>query len=116
MYFDKLDDIVHKYNNAKHRTIKLNPIYVKDNTYIDFGKEVNDNNPQFKVDDRVRISKYKNSFAKGYTPNWSEENFVINKIKTTVPWTYVTNDLNGEEIIGTFYENELQKTDQQESR
>ena len=67
-------------------------------------------NPKFKVGDQVRISKYKNIFAKGNMPNWSEEIFIIKKIKNTVPWTYVFNDLNGEEIIGTFYENELQET------
>ena len=72
--------------------------------------------PKFKVDDHVRISKYKNSFAKGYTPNWSEEIFDINKIKYTVPWTYAISDLNGEEIAGSFYEKELQKTNQKEFR
>ena len=113
---DKLDDIVHKYINEKHRTTKMKPIDVKDNTYIDFGKKLNDNDPKFKVDDHVRISKYKNLFAKGYTPNWSEEVFVIKEIKNTVPWTYVINGLNGEEITGTFYEKELQKIDQQEFR
>ena len=66
--------------------------------------------------DHVRVSKYKNIFAKGYTPNCSEEIFVIKKIKNTVPWTYLINDLNGEEIIGTFYEKELQKIDQKEFR
>ena len=76
-------------------------------TYINIDKEVNDNDPKFKVGDRVRISKYKNIFAKGYTPNWFEEVFVIKEIKNTVPWTYVINDLNNEEIIGTFYEKEL---------
>ena len=109
VYIDKLDDIVNEYNNTCHRTIKMRPIDVKDNTYIDFGKEVNDNDPKFKVGDHVRISKYKKIFAKGYTTNWSEEVFVIKKIKNTVPWTYVTNDLNNEGIIGTFYEKELQK-------
>ena len=69
VYIDKLDDIVHKYNNKKRRTIKMNPIDVKDNTHIDFGKEVNNNDPKFEVGDHVRISKYKNIFAKGYTPN-----------------------------------------------
>ena len=102
VYIDKLDDIVHKYNNKKHRTIKMKPIDVKANTYIDFGKEVNDNDPKFKVGDHVRISKYKNIFAKGYSPNWSEEVFVIKEIKNTVPWTYVINDLG------------LQRTNQQE--
>ena len=75
-----------------------------------------DNDPKFKVGDHVRISKYKNIFPKGYTPNWSEEVFVIKKIKNSVPWTYVINDLSGEEITGTFYEKELQKIDQEEFR
>ena len=78
-----------------------------------YSKEVNDNDHKFKVGDHLRISKYKNIFAKGYTPNWSEEVFVIKKVKNTVPWTYVINDLNGEEIIGTFYEKKLQKTNHQ---
>ena len=65
-----------------------------------------------RVGDHVRISKYKNIFAKGYTPNWTEEVFVIDKIKNTVPWTYVINDLNGKEIAASFYKNELQKTSQ----
>ena len=104
VYIDKLNDIVNEYNNTYHRTIKMKPVDVKDNTYIDFKKEVNDKDPKFKVGDHVRISKYKNIFAKGYTPNWSEEVFVIKKVKNTVPWTYVINDLNGDEIIGRFYE------------
>ena len=116
VYIDKLDNIVYKYNNKKHRTIKMKPTDVKGNTYIDFGKEVKDNDPKFKVGDHMRISKYKKNFAKGYTPNWSEEIFVIKKIKNIVPWTYVINDLNVEEITGIFYEKELQKIDQQEFR
>ena len=111
---DKLDDIVYEYNNTCHRTIMMKPVDVKDN--IDFKKEVNDKSSQSKFDDHVRISKYKNIFAKGYTRNWSEEVFVIKKVKNTVPWTQVTSDLNGEEIIGTFYEKELLKTNQQEFR
>ena len=79
VYIDKLDDIVNEYNNTYHRTIKMKPIYVKGNTYIDFGKEVIDKDPKFEVGDHVRISKYKNIFAKGYTPNWSEGIFVIKK-------------------------------------
>ena len=94
----------------------MKPIDVKDNTYINFDKEVNDNDPKFKAGDHVRISKYKNIFAKGYTPNWSEEVFVIKKIKNTVLWTCVINDLNSEEIIETFYEKEFRKIDQQEFR
>ena len=105
-YINKLDDIVNEYNNRYHTTIKIKPIDVKDNTYINTSKKNNYKNPKFKVGDRVRISKYKNIFAKSYTPNWSEEVFVIKKVKNTVPWTYVINDLNGEEIIGTFYEKE----------
>ena len=116
LYIDKLDDIVDEYNNTYPRTIKVKPVDIKDNTYIDFNKEVNDKDPKFKVGDQVRISQYKNIFAKGYTPNWSEEVFVIKEFKNTVPWTYVTSDLNGEEIIGTFYEKELQKTNQEEFR
>ena len=107
VYIDQLDDIVNEYNNTYHRTIKTKPVAIKGNAYIDFKKEVNDNDPIFKVGDDVRISKYKNIFTKGYTPNWSEEGFVIKKVKNTVPWTYAINDLNGEKIIGTFYEKEL---------
>ena len=91
-------------------------IDVKDNTYINVDKEIDNKDRKFKVGDRVRISKYKNIFAKGYTPNWSEEVFVIKKVKNTVPWSYVINDLNGEEITGTFYEKQLQKTSQEEFR
>ena len=116
VYIDKLDDIVNEYNNKYYRTIKMKPIDVKDNTYINSNKEVNDKDPKFKVGDRVRISKYKNIFAKGYTPHWSEEVFFIKEIKNTFPWTYVINDLNGEEITGTFCEKELQKTNQEEFR
>ena len=97
-------------------TSKMKPVNIKNNTYNGVKKEVNDKDPKFKVGNHVRISKYKNIFAKGYTPNWSEEVFIISKIKNTVPWTYVINDLNGEEIIGTFYEKELQKTNQKEFR
>ena len=104
VYIDKLDDIVNEYNNTYHRAIKMKPVDVKDNAYIDFQKEVNDKDPKFKIGDHLRISKYKNIFAKDYIPNWSEEVFIISKIKNTVPWTYVIHDLNGEEIIGRFYE------------
>ena len=81
VYIDKLDDIVKKYNNTYHTSIKMKPVDVKDNTYINFKEEVNDKNPKFKVGDHVRISKYKNIFAKGYMPNCSEEIFIIKKIK-----------------------------------
>ena len=88
VYIDKLDDIVSEYNNTYHRTIKMKPVDVNDNTYIDFKKEVNDKDPEFKVGDHVKISEYKNIFAKGCTRNWSEEVLVVSKIKNTVPWTY----------------------------
>ena len=116
VYIDKLDAIVGDYNNMYHRIIKIKLVDVKDNTYIDFKKEVDDRDPKFKVGDHVRISKYKNIFAKGYMSNWSEEFFVVSKIKNAVPGTYVINDLNGEEIIGTSNEKELQRTNQQEFR
>ena len=96
VYIDELDDIVNEYNNKYHRTIKMKVLDVKDNTYINIDKEVNSKDPKFQVGDHGRISKYKNIFAKGYTPNCSEEGFAIKKIKNTVPWTYVINDLDGE--------------------
>ena len=104
MYIDKLNDIVNEYNNTYHRTIKVKPVDVKDSTYIDFGKKLNDEDFKFKVGGHVRISKYTNIFAKGYTLNCSEEDFVISKIENTVPQIYVISDVNGEKIIGTFYE------------
>ena len=104
VYFDVLDDIVDKYNNTYHETIKMKPIDVKSDSYAEYNVDSNDKDPKFKIGDHVRISKYKNIFAKGYTPNWLEEVFVISKIKNTVPWTYVISDLNGENIVGTFYE------------
>ena len=113
---DVLDDVVKKYNNTWHSTIKMKPIDVKDNTYINIDKKFDNKDPKFKVGDRVRISKYKNLFAKGYIPNWSEEDFVVNKIKNTVPWTHEIKDLNGKKIVGSFYEKELQKTNQEEFR
>ena len=80
------------------------PIDVTSNSYAEYNENLNNKNPKFKVGDHVRISKYQKIFAKGYTPNWSEEIFVVSKIKNTVPWTYVISELNGEEIIGSFYE------------
>ena len=112
VYIDKFDDIVDKYKNTYHSTIKMKPVDVKSSTYIDFSKENNNKDPTFKVGDNGRISKCKNIFAKGYTPNWPEEVLVIKKVKNVVPWTYVINDLNREEIVGTFYENKLEKANQ----
>ena len=76
---------------------------VQSSIYIDSSQENNLKNPKFKIGDIVRKSKYKNIFAKGYTPNWSQDVFVIKKVKNTVPWTSVVNDFNGEEIVLTFY-------------
>ena len=115
VYIDKLDDIANKYNNTYHSTIKMKPTDAKSNTSIDSSKKTNDKNPKFKIGDNVRISKYKNIFAKGFTPNWSEEVFMITKVNNSVK-KYVINDLNGEENVGTFYENELQKTNQKKFR
>ena len=119
VYYDVLDDAFNKYNSTKHSTIKMKPIYVGDTTkssslernnkrvYID---EHNEKASRFKVGDRVRISKFKNIFAKGYTPNWSKEIFIVDKINDIVPYTYNLKDLNDEQIIGSFYDRELQKT------
>ena len=96
--------------------MKIKPINVTSDSYAEYNENSNKRNPKFKVGDNVRISKYKNLFAKGYVPNWLEEIFVIKKVKNTVPWTYDINDLNNEEIIGSFYEKELQKTNQKEFR
>ena len=102
VYRDKLNDVVNEYNNTYHRTIKLKPVDIKDNTFINSNKEVNDKDSKFQVGDHVKISKYQNIFAKGNTPNQSEEDFVIREVKNTVQWACVINDLNSEEIIGTF--------------
>ena len=93
VYFNVLDDIVNKYNNTYHSSIKVKPKDVTDSVFVKYNEEFNKKDPKFKVGDYVRISKYKNIFAKDYTPNWSEEVFVVKKIKNTVPWTYVISDL-----------------------
>ena len=119
VYYHVLDDVVNEYNNTKHNTIKMKPKDVKNDTtkssaiarnkrvYI---HEHNEKSARYNVGDRVRISKFKNIFAKGYTPNWSREIFIVNKINDTVPYTYNLKDLNEEEIIGSFYDRELQKS------
>ena len=116
VYFDVLDDVVNKCNNTVHRTIKMKPIDVTDDSYAEYNEDFNKKYPKFKVGNHVRILKYKNIFSKGYTPNWSEEVFVVSKIKNTVPWTYFISDLNGEPITGTFYEKKLQKIRQEKYR
>ena len=110
VYYDVLDDVVNKYNNTKHSTIKMKPIDVGDNNKRVYIDEYNEKDSRFKVGDRVRISRYKNIFAKGYTPNLSKEIFIVDKINDTVPYTYNLKDLNDEEIIGSFYDKELQKS------
>ena len=110
VYYDVLDDIVNEYNNTKHNTIKMKPIDVKDNNKRVYIDEHNEKDSRFKVGDRVRIYKFKNTFAKGYPPYWSKEIFTVDKINDTVPYTYNIKDLNDEEIIGNFYDRELQKT------
>ena len=117
MHIEKLADISNKYNHPYHSTIKMKPVDVKSSSYIHSSKELNDKDQKFKIGDTVRISKYKNIFAKGYIPNWSEEVFVIKKVKNTVPWTYIISDLKGEEIVGrNKKQEELQETTQNEFR
>ena len=113
MDIDKLDDRVNEYNNTCHKATKMKPM---NNTYSNSSKEINDKDPKFQVGDHVRISTYKTIFAKGYVPMRSEKVSVIKRIKNTVPGTYVITDLHGEEIIGTFYENELKKKNEKEFR
>ena len=107
VYFNKLDDTFNEYNKTYYNT-NMKPFHVKSNTYIYPSKEMNNNDPKFKIADTARNSKHKNIFAKAYTPNWSEEGFVIQKVKNNVPWMYIISDLKGEVIVGKFYENELQ--------
>ena len=90
VYIDKLDDIVNENNNSYHRTIKMKPIDVRTSTYLDFEIGSDKEDRKLEIDYLVRIPKYKNIFAKCYTPNLSEEGFVIKKVKNTVPWSYVT--------------------------
>ena len=116
VFIDKLDDMIDKCNNGYHRTIKIKPVDVKSSIDVNFSKDNYKDGPKFKVGNHVRISKYKNIFAKSYVLDWSEEVFVITKVKNIVPWTHVISDFNDEQIVGTFYEKELQKTDQKEFR
>ena len=109
-YYDDLDDIVNEYYNTKHSTIKMKPKDVKNDNKRVYIDEHNEKDSRFKVGDRVRISKFKNIFVKGYTPNWCKEIFIVDKINATVPYTYNIKDLNDEEIIGSFYDRELQKS------
>ena len=107
VYSEVLDDIVNKYNNAVHGSIKMKPIDITSDFYAEYNEDSTVTKLKFKVGDHVRISKYKIIFAKGYTQILSEV-FVVSKIKNTVPWTYVISGLNGEKI-GSFSGKELQK-------
>ena len=98
-YNDKLDGIINKCNNPYHITIKMG---VKSNTNINSSREINDKDPKFKIVDNVRISKYKNIFAKDYIRNWSEKVFEIKKVKNTVPWTYDLVILEGRKLLQHF--------------
>ena len=122
VYFDKIDELLKNYNSSFHRSIQMSPLEASDiknsnrvfaNLYSDeIYKQVK--NPKFRIGDRVRISKYKRKlFDKGFTPNWTEEIFVIDDILNTKPVTYRLVDLQGEAVMGSFYEQELQKTTQE---
>ena len=104
VYFDVLDNIVNKYTNTVHRTIKMKPIDFTSDSYAEYNEDSNVTKSKFKAGDHVRISKYKSIFSKGYTQNWSEEDFIISKNKNTVPWTYMVSDLNDGKIVGSFNE------------
>ena len=109
VYYDVFDDVVNEYNNTKHSTINMKQKDVKNNKRV-YLNEHNEKSARFNVGNRIRISKFKNIFAKGYTPNWSKEIFIVDKINDTVSYTYKIKDLNDEEIIGSFYDKELQKS------
>ena len=113
VYIDQLDDIVNKYNNANHKTIKMKPANLKSTTYFNSSKEINDKDPKFKIGDIVEISKYRNIFVKGIISNWFEEVFVIKKI-IFFSGTYVISDHKDEEIFGAFCEKELKKANQKQ--
>ena len=94
----------------------MKPIDVNSDSYAEYNEDSNVTKPKFKVGDDVRISKYKNTFAKGHTQNWLEGFYFVSKIRDKVPWIYVISDFYGEPITGSFYEKELQKTNQKEAR
>ena len=117
VYVDILPKILASYNNSRHRSIGMTPVQARNpqnygKVYFNlYGDLDNNDKPAFAIGDRVRISKYKRkTFDKGYTPNWTEEVFIIDEIQFTNPITYKIKDLNGEAIKGTFYREELQKS------
>ena len=109
IYFNVLDDIVKKYNNTVHRTIKMKPIDVTSDSYAEYNEDFNEKDPKFKVGDYVRFQNKEDVFTKGHAQNWTKYIFIVSKIKNKVPWTYVISDLNDEEITWSFYEKEFQK-------
>ena len=121
VFTNALPDLVKEYNNTRHSSIKLTPVQASKkenelrvwrNLYPEH-LEIHNINPKFSVGDKVMISKKKKTFEKGYTTRWTEEIFMIVEVIRTSPMTYKIADLNGEEIRGTFYESELQKTSQE---
>ena len=112
VYIDKLDDIVNKYNNANHKTIKMKPANLKSSTYFKSSKEINDKDPKFKIGNIVKISKYRNIFVKGIISNWFEK--FLSSREFFFPGTYVISDHKDEEIFGAFYKKELQKANQKQ--
>ena len=104
VFIDKLDHMV-----QYHSAIRKKPVDVKSNTFFDFDKKNHERDNKFKVGDHVKIPKYQKKFAIYYVSNWPEEVVAIKKVKSTVSWTYVISDLNREEIVGAFYEQELKK-------
>ena len=101
-YIDKLYDFVNRYHNT-YNTIKMKPGDVKSNAYINFNKEINDTDPNLKIDDIFRISKHKKICGKVYVPNWRQEDIVIKRIKNTLLRAYFISDRKGKKIVGTFY-------------
>ena len=116
VYIDKLDDIVNKYNNTYHSTIKMKTVDVKSNTYIDSSKEINDKDPKFKISDFVRISKYKNIFANVFTLNCSEEVFVIKKVKKLCQGHMLLIIFMEKNFFERFTKKNCKKTNQKEFR
>ena len=118
-YIDILDEMVNNYNNTKHSPIKTTPVEASDKKNknrvwmkLNGKARTNPDKPKFSVGDKVRITKKKSNFEKGYTPRWTEEVFTVLQIQYTDPPTYKISDHHGEEIQGTFYEQEMQKTNQ----
>jgi len=115
-YVNIISDLVNNYNNAVHSSIKMTPSEASKKK-VNVAREIDINSsPKYKVGDRVRISKKKGTFEKGYTPRWTEETFTVSEVKHTVPVTYKISDYSNSEIQGTFYEPELQKTEQETYR